>query len=80
MILIYQELFKYKFMIRFNSVAILSAALLFMPLFAQANVDIVNVKSEGMGADLNQAIDKALVQAISMVNGKSVESETLLKD
>ena len=79
MILIYQELFKYKFMIRFNSVAILSAALLFMPLFAQANVDIVNVKSEGMGADLNQAIDKALVQAISMVNGKSVESETLLK-
>lgn len=66
-------------MIRFNSVSILSAALLFMPLFAQANVDIVNVKSEGMGADLNQAIDKALVQAISMVNGKSVESETLLK-
>ena len=64
---------------RFNSISILIAALLFMPLFAQANVDIVNVKSEGMGGDLNQAIDKALVQAISMVNGKSVESETLLK-
>ena len=79
MILIYQELFKYKFMNRFNSISILIAALLFMPLFAQANVDIVNVKSEGMGGDLNQAIDKALVQAISMVNGKSVESETLLK-
>ena len=32
-----------------------------------------------MGADTNQAIDKAIIQALSMVNGKSIESETLLK-
>ena len=50
-----------------------------MPLFAQANIDIVNVKSEGIGQTLNEAVDDALVQAISMVNGKSIESETLLK-
>jgi curli biogenesis system outer membrane secretion channel CsgG len=65
---------------RFNGkIIILSAALVFMPLFAQANIDIVNVKSEGIGQTLNEAVDDALVQAISMVNGKSIESETLLK-
>ena len=64
---------------RFNGKIILSAALFFMPLFAQANIDIVNVKSEGIGQTLNQAVDDALVRAISMVNGKSIESETLLK-
>ena len=79
MILIYQELFRHKFMRRFNIVAILSAALLFMPLFTQANVDIVSVKSEGIGETLNEAVDDGLVQAISMVNGKSIDSETLLK-
>ena len=42
---------------RFNIVAILSAALLFMPLFTQANVDIVSVKSEGIGETLNEAVD-----------------------
>jgi len=57
----------------------LLTALLIMPLGVLSSVDIIKVKSEGMGGDLNQAIDKALVQAISMVNGKSVESETLLK-
>ncbi len=79
MILIYQELFRHKFMRRFNIVVILSAALLFMPLFTQANVDIVSVKSEGIGETLNEAVDDGLVQAISMVNGKSIDSETLLK-
>ena len=64
---------------RFNSIIILSAALIFMPLFALANVDIVNVKSEGIGETLNEAVDDGLVQAISMINGKSIDSETLLK-
>ena len=64
---------------RFNGKIILSAALFFMPLFVQANIDIINVKSEGIGQTLNEAVDDALVQAISMINGKSIESETLLK-
>jgi curli biogenesis system outer membrane secretion channel CsgG len=66
-------------MYRVNSKTILSAALLFMPLFVFANLDIVNVKTEGIGQTVNEAVDDALVQAISMVNGKSIESETLLK-
>ena len=60
---------------RFN----LFFAALLLPLLSLANVDIIKVKAEGVGSSLNEAVDKALVQAISMVNGKSIESETLLK-
>ena len=49
------------------------------PLYLSSDVEIVKVKAQGLGADTNQAIDKAIVQALSMVNGKSIESETLLK-
>jgi len=54
-------------------------ALFMTPLYLSSDVEIVKVKAQGLGADTNQAIDKAIVQALSMVNGKSIESETLLK-
>ena len=66
-------------MIKTHLSKILVMALFMTPLYLSSDVEIVKVKAQGLGADTNQAIDKAIVQALSMVNGKSIESETLLK-
>ena len=49
-----------------------------LPL-ASAGIDYVSVETEGRGVSLKEAIDQALTEAIGRVNGKSIESSTLLK-
>ena len=52
--------------------------LVVLPL-SSASIDYVSVDTEGRGATLKEAIDQALTEAIGRVNGKSIESSTLLK-
>ena len=49
-----------------------------LPL-TSAGIDYVSVETEGRGVSLKEAIDQALTEAIGRVNGKSIESSTLLK-
>ena len=49
-----------------------------LPL-ASAGIDYVSVETEGRGVSLKEALDQALTEAIGRVNGKSIESSTLLK-
>ena len=49
-----------------------------MPL-SGASIDYISVETEGRGGSLKEAIDQALIEAIGRVNGKSIESSTLLK-
>ena len=49
-----------------------------LPL-TSAGIDYVSVETEGRGVSLKEAIDQALTKAIGRVNGKSIESSTLLK-
>jgi hypothetical protein len=44
--------------------------------FAAGGVEVVSVQTEGRGKDKRVAIDDALVQAISQVNGVSIASQT----
>ena len=43
-----------------------------------AGLEYVSVDVEGRGASIREAIDIALTEAIGRVNGKSIESSTLL--
>ena len=50
----------------------------FISLFSFANTEIVKVEAEGFGSSMQQAIDRALTEAMGRVNGKSIESEVLV--
>ena len=49
---------------------------LLIPVFLFAKVEIVNVEVEGFGASKKAAIDSALVEAVSQVNGAEIASKT----
>lgn len=44
-----------------------------------ASLDFIKIETESTGKSVKEAIDSALVQAIERVNGKSMESSSLLK-
>tara|TARA_B100000945_G_scaffold144419_1_gene115590 strand:- start:104 stop:1408 length:1305 start_codon:yes stop_codon:yes gene_type:complete len=44
-----------------------------------SGLEYIKVETEGTGVSVREAIDSALIQAIERVNGKSMESSTLLK-
>ena len=44
-----------------------------------SSLEYVKIETESTGTSVKQAIDSALVQAIERVNGKSMESSSLLK-
>ena len=46
--------------------------------FLSANTEVVKVEAEGFGASTQQAIDRALTEAMGRVNGKSIDSEVLI--
>ena len=43
------------------------------------NIDYVTVESKGAGSNYTEAVNSALSNAIAMVNGKSIEGNTMLK-
>ena len=47
-----------------------------IPVFLFAKVEIVNVEVEGLGSSKKAAIDSALVEAVSQVNGAEIASKT----
>ena len=47
-----------------------------LPFFLVAKVEIVNVEVEGLGTSKKAAIDSALVEAVSQVNGAEIASKT----
>jgi len=49
---------------------------LLFPFFLIAKVEIVNVEVEGLGSSKKAAIDSALVEAVSQVNGAEIASNT----
>ena len=49
---------------------------LLIPVFLFAKVEIVNVEVEGFGSSKKAAIDSALVEAVSQVNGAEIASKT----
>ena len=49
---------------------------LLIPVFLFAKVEIVNVEVEGIGSSKKAAIDSALVEAVSQVNGAEIASKT----
>ena len=49
---------------------------LLFPVFIFAKVEIVNVEVEGFGSSKKAAIDSALVEAVSQVNGAEIASKT----
>ena len=49
---------------------------LLIPIFAFAKIEIVNVEVEGLGSSKKAAIDSALVEAVSQVNGAEIASKT----
>ena len=49
---------------------------LLIPVFLFAKVEIVNVEVEGVGSSKKAAIDSALVEAVSQVNGAEIASKT----
>ena len=67
---------KYFFMCRLTFI---SLVLSFGLSLSSASIDYVSVEAEGRGVSLKEAIDLALTEAIGRVNGKSIESSTLLK-
>ena len=58
---------------------LISLVLSFGLSLSSASIDYVSVEAEGTGVSLKEAIDQALTEAIGRVNGKSIESSTLLK-
>ena len=61
-----------------KSIILLSFLLFnYQPTLA-AGLEYVSVDVEGRGASVREAIDIALTEAIGRVNGKSIESSTLL--
>ena len=46
-----------------------------IPFFLIAKVEIVTVETEGIGTSKKAAIDSALVEAVSQVNGAEIASE-----
>ena len=51
---------------------------LFLSAQVGAQLEAVSVEAEGYGENPESALNSALTQAIGMVNGKSIESDTLL--
>ena len=49
---------------------------LLIPVFLFAKVEIVNVEVEGIGSSKKAAIDSALIEAVSQVNGAEIASKT----
>ena len=49
---------------------------LLLPFFVIAKVEVVNVEVEGLGTSKKAAIDSALVEAVSQVNGAEIASKT----
>ena len=49
---------------------------LLIPIFTFAKIEIVNVEVEGLGSSKKAAIDSALVEAVSQVNGAEIASKT----
>jgi curli biogenesis system outer membrane secretion channel CsgG len=60
-------------------ILVFSLSLFALPETSQAQISYKNVSAQGVGVNLNNAINAALVEAISQVNGKSVESQQVLK-
>jgi len=58
---------------------ILLCALFFMASLSFAGVQYVEVEAEGSGINLGDAINSALVEAIGRINGKSIESASVMQ-
>ncbi len=50
-----------------------------IPSLSSSSVEYVTVNVEGRSTTIQEAIDKALIEAIGRINGKSMENQTLLK-
>ena len=47
-----------------------------IPFFLFAKIEIISVETEGIGISKKSAIDSALVDAVSQVNGAEIASDT----
>jgi curli biogenesis system outer membrane secretion channel CsgG len=53
--------------------------LLLAPIFLHGKISYVEVEASGIGSDAGEAVTDALIEALGMVNGRSIESESSLK-
>lgn len=53
--------------------------LLLAPTFLLGKISYVEVEASGIGSDVGEAVTNALIEALGMVNGRSIESESSLK-
>ena len=49
------------------------------PIFLHGKISYVEVEASGIGSDVGEAVTDALIEALGMVNGRSIESESSLK-
>lgn len=55
-----------------------SFVFIFLPQISSAQITYKNVVTQGVGVNLNNAINAALIEAVSQINGKSIESQQVL--
>ena len=63
----------------YKSISIFIFLILSLNAAHSAGLEYIKIETEGTGVTVREAIDSALIQAIERVNGKSMESSTLLK-
>ena len=63
----------------YKSISIFIFLILSLNTIHSTGLEYIKIETEGTGVTVRDAIDNALIQAIERVNGKSMESSTLLK-